>query len=78
MWQRTILTCSIAIAHACSSPGVGLASAQSPRIESGLAFLTQPTRRPPTHRADRRRPTQPGTAADHADHADGAAARRRR
>ena len=38
MWQRTILTCSIAIVTVLVA-GVGLASAQSPRIESGLAFL---------------------------------------
>jgi len=42
MWQRTILTCSIAIVTVLVA-GVGLASAQSPRIESGLAFLTQPS-----------------------------------
>ena len=43
MWQRTIATCGI-VTLTVVVAGVGLASAQSPRIESGLAFLTQPTR----------------------------------
>jgi peptidoglycan/LPS O-acetylase OafA/YrhL len=42
MWQRTIATCGIATLTVVVA-GVGLASAQSPRIESGLAFLTEPT-----------------------------------
>jgi peptidoglycan/LPS O-acetylase OafA/YrhL len=63
MWQRTILTCSIAIITVLVA-GVGLASAQSPRIESGLAFLTEPSTTtttvttPSTSAA-----TRPGTAA---------------
>ena len=58
MWQRTILTCSIAIITVLVA-GVGLASAQSPRIESGLAFLTQPSTPP---RPRRRRPRRPDPA----------------
>ena len=42
MWQRTLVTCGI-VTLTVAVAGVGLASAQSPRIESGLAFLTQPS-----------------------------------
>jgi peptidoglycan/LPS O-acetylase OafA/YrhL len=59
MWQRTILTCSIAIVTVLVA-GVGLASAQSPRIESGLAFLTQPSTSTTTVATPA--PTQPGNA----------------
>ena len=42
MWQRTIATVGVATLTVVVA-GVGLAAAQSPRVESGLAFLEQPT-----------------------------------
>ena len=63
MWQRTIATCGI-VTLTVVVAGVGLASAQSPRIESGLAFLTQPTRSDDAHHVARhhaRRPTPPAS-----------------
>jgi peptidoglycan/LPS O-acetylase OafA/YrhL len=40
MWQRTLLTFGITTLTVAVA-GIGLASAQSPRIEAGLQFLTQ-------------------------------------
>jgi peptidoglycan/LPS O-acetylase OafA/YrhL len=42
MWQRTLATFGLATLTVVVA-GVGLASAQSPRIESGLEFLTETT-----------------------------------
>ncbi len=41
MWQRTLATCGIVVL-AVGIAGMGLASAQEPRIESGLQFLVAP------------------------------------
>jgi hypothetical protein len=66
MWQRTIATVGV-VTLAVVVAGVGLASAQSPRVESGLAFLqqttpsTSPTTVPTTQPAGSTAPTAPTT-----------------
>jgi peptidoglycan/LPS O-acetylase OafA/YrhL len=58
MLQRTIGTVAV-VTVAMAVAGVGLASAQSPRIESGLAFLTDPPTTPSTTPPDTTPATQP-------------------